>query len=260
MRISESLLNCVVFAGHGDSASFNAKATAFLITYGNFLYLVTARHVAMEFGEDPFTLRFNSKNGGALYHYIDLGESEEQKIFKWYHHHNHHADISILLCGYTDETPDIYCEPIDVKSFVRETCIVASAGCGSMCHVIGLFTFRSGKYRNIPVVHTGYLCAVSDSLELIESNNGGKLSEVEGHLVEISNLGGLSGSPVFVRTDDDQLKFLGVWQGSWDRSTHNQRVPIGMGIVTPAYRLVELLMSYEVSNERAMRGSPLGLG
>ena len=260
MRVPPTLLDCVVFAGYGDAQSFKAVATAFLLSYGKFLYLVTARHVALELGNDPFTLRFNAKNGGAYYLYIDFGADQDQTDFKWFHHLNQQADVSIFLCGPTHEIPDIYCQPIDYSVLVRDTCIVAHAGCGSMCHVIGLFTARSGNYQNIPVVHTGHLCAMADSIELIESDNGGRLFKCEGHLVEISNLSGLSGAPVFVRTDDNELKLLGVWQGSWDSGGANQRVPVGMGIVTPAYRLAELLISYDVNRHRISHGQRIGHG
>ena len=49
-----------------------------------------------------------------------------------------------------------------------------------------------------------------------------------------------------------ELKLLGVWAGSWDKPTSriNERVPVGIGIVTPAYRLIELLDSPPVAENR----------
>jgi hypothetical protein len=51
-----------------------------------------------------------------------------------------------------------------------------------------------------------------------------------------------------------ELKLLGVWQGSWDTNLveKSQRAPIGMGIVTPAYRLIELLNSEPLAENRRL--------
>jgi len=57
-----------------------------------------------------------------------------------------------------------------------------------------------------------------------------------------------------------QLRLLGLWQGSWDAppdqilasepGTGGGRVPIGMGVVVPCYKIVELLDSPEAKKDR----------
>jgi hypothetical protein len=84
---------------------------------------------------------------------------------------------------------------------------------------------------------------------------------IDGYLIESQSLKGLSGSPCFVdptidlvdmpvrfgRTD---LRLLGVWHGSWDAQPDEVlaveqgstlRVPVGMGVVVPAQKLIDLL-------------------
>jgi hypothetical protein len=113
--------------------------------------------------------------------------------------------------------------------------------------------------------------------ELIETKDKttGQTRFVEGYLVEITNLQGLSGAPVFVRSGIQinfpidgggagegilaapNLKLLGVWQGSWEgfSAADDQRVPVGIGIVTPAQKLLEILDSPAlVENRKATFG------
>jgi hypothetical protein len=154
-------------------------------------------------------------------------------------------------------------------------------GTGEMCYVVGLFQFMYGKKRNLPVVHTGNLASLPGD-ELIPVQDwlapelSGKVRRIQGYLVEASNLKGLSGSPVLVRPDvivgDQKVKgkhsvkaytgavfLLGVWQGSWDAPPDEVvaiergeaiRVPVGMGAVVPVHRLIEILDSQPVTEER----------
>ena len=109
----------------------------------------------------------------------------------------------------------------------------------------------------------------------------------EGFLIESQSLAGLSVSAVFTRSDvmfdpsninitaplsrryDSrkvlwprvQLRLLGLWQGSWvlppdeaktaqSRSSGVARVPLGMGVVVPCYKIIELLDQPDVKKSR----------
>jgi hypothetical protein len=153
-------------------------------------------------------------------------------------------------------------------------------GPGDQCYAVGLFRLRAGKGRNLPIVHTGNLAMMPDD-ELIPCQDWSRPEKtrlVEGFLVEMTNLDGLSGSPVFIRPlafdfDPQELipgprfkteatlsranvQLLGIWQGSWDGesavkdSRNRSRVPFGVGVVTPATKLLELLEQPEVASER----------
>jgi hypothetical protein len=63
MRVSDTILNTVVFLGYPSSApgkgGIECIGTGFLLLYDGAAYLVTARHVAEHFGSDPFLIRAN---------------------------------------------------------------------------------------------------------------------------------------------------------------------------------------------------------
>lgn len=269
MRVAHDLLNSVLFFGHGEGDEFRACATGFLLLHKTLAYIVTARHVAEGLGDDPFNIRVNIPQGDHGLFPIDLTQSDEPRL-RWFLHQESCADLAILPFPIDLQELNIKATIILSRGVVEQKNPMSDAGCGDMCHIIGLFTMRAGKRRNIPVVHTGHIACLSDSKELIPSQNNNNLVYVEGHLVEVSNLSGLSGAPVFVRTGlelnvpidgnstrvvtvyGNEMKLLGVWQGSWDRKLLESvdRVPAGMGIVTPAYRLIELLDSEPVETNR----------
>jgi hypothetical protein len=93
--------------------------------------------------------------------------------------------------------------------------------------------------------------------------------EVEAYLVQAQTLEGLSGSPVFIQQFSQipglstpggggvagygDQKLLGIYQGAWDGEPgailsadrnlkgDNLRVPVGMGIIVPGERILELV-------------------
>lgn len=271
MRVPNDLLNCVVFFGHGESEHFKACGTGFILLHDRMIYLVTAGHVAEGLANDPFSIRVNRPGGSHGIFPVDLETLDEPRC-RWFEHPETSVDLAVL--PFPVDMPSQGIEAVALKSsaVVEQKNPMEDAGCGDMCHVIGLFSMRSGIQRNTAVVHTGHIAALSDSKELIPSSfRPGHTTMVEGHLVEVSNLPGLSGAPVFVRggfelslpTDPEgdaliavahkpELKLLGVWQGSWDRNLVDtgQRAPVGMGVVTPAYRLIQLLDSEAVAKNR----------
>jgi hypothetical protein len=63
MRVSDTLLDTVVFLGYPTDApgkgGIDCIGTGFLLFYDGVPHLVTVRHVAEQFGEDPFLIRVN---------------------------------------------------------------------------------------------------------------------------------------------------------------------------------------------------------
>jgi hypothetical protein len=189
----------------------------------------------------------------------------DQKLVKWFTHSDPNVDLAVLPFHLDFDALGVDCVAIQTSGMVENKNPMEDAGCGDFCYVIGLFAKRQGKSQNLPVIHTGHIAMMPHPKELIETvnNTTGQKRFVEGYLVEISNLQGLSGAPVFVRGGVQvnfpvegggsgegimaapTLKLLGVWQGSWDGFSvaDNQRVPVGIGIVTPAQKLLEILDS-----------------
>ncbi len=239
--------------------------------------LVTAKHVEEGLGNDPYYIRFNRIGGGGGLLPIDLGMAGDD-LFKWFAHPIPSVDLAVLPFPVDVAAQGVEAVALKSTASVKLERPMTEAGCGDMCHVIGLFAARAGEARNIAVVHTGHIAAMVDSKELIPTMDQGRITKLEGYLVEISNLSGLSGALVFVRGgvelnvplgDNNQtaivahkpeLRLLGVWAGSWDKpiSPANARAPVGIGIVTPAHRLLELLDSDPVAENRRAWVTKLG--
>ena len=146
----------------------------------------------------------------------------------------------------------------------------ASIGVGDELYVVGLFTRRHGKSKNIPIVRTGTIAAMPD--ELIDEPKTG--IPYHAYLSEIRSIGGLSGSPVFVdlrpgrvvsedSADGGEVQglnqrtifLLGVIRGHWKKGAYEvadmadalnddeERGMLNTGIatVTPIDRLEEIV-------------------
>lgn len=287
MKIDNEARKCVVFLGRGGVQSgddFQADATGFFIMYNDCPYLVTARHFADTYGTDPFSIRVNTKDGGSNILLFDRF-SDPDDI--WWTHSDPSVDIAVALFrwdlqgGIMDQLAVSEAVWLDGSNWTVE-----KIGTGDTCYAIGLFQLMQGKRRNLPIVHTGSIAALpSDELIPIRDRNN-KLTQVSGYLVEMTNLSGLSGSPVFVRSSipvaSDRIEILdgtprltgsaafisapsidvsllGVWVGSWDarpsdvhgaNSPHGVRVPVGLGTVIPAQRILEILEDDGLSKHR----------
>lgn len=272
VRLSEDSRQCVVFLGHASGDDFDAGGTGFIVITDDGLgkYLVTARHVAKQLEGGPFDIRFNS---------IERGESVIAHVddCQWHEHPDEKVDIALTpffppggSIGYM--FPTKHC--LDNRDIQAK-----DIGAGDLVCVVGLFRLLHGNRRNLPVVHTGHIALFPED-ELIpvrdESHPDG-IRYCEGYLVEAQGLPGLSGSPVFVRRSfrttatldggktankiwlHGSLSLLGVWIAAWDAPPgevlsagrpQNIRVPVGMGIVAPAYRLREILEMPEIAQPR----------
>jgi hypothetical protein len=140
---------------------------------------------------------------------------------------------------------------------------------------VGLFTYHAGTQRNMPIVRYGNIAMLPDEPIQVE----GGFADV--YLVEARSIGGLSGSPVFVRKTlalpitsryDNERKieglgrlfFLGMMRGHWDireselnkpSFIHDRQrgVNLGIGMVTPAAKILEVLNHPDLAALRAKR-------
>jgi hypothetical protein len=248
-----------MFLGQVAGGKFEAAGTAFFLMHDNMPYLVTARHVAEQLGDDPFWFRVNSMEGDALNCHADPHEWAEHEI-QWFFHGDSNIDVAALPFGINLNKAGADYVVLSTAEIINP----AAIDTGDICSVIGLFSLHQGAGRITPIVHTGNIAMMPDPQEPIPTEGFGRKWEIEGYLVEISNLQGLSGSPVMVRPtvalqvnkDGTQhitagagrVYLLGVWQGSWEGQSgiggvRQARVPVGMGIVTPIEKLIEILDS-----------------
>lgn len=292
MRIDTAVRRCVVFLGHadfGNDDSFRAAGTGFLLAHEGTRYLATVQHIAREFDDNPFVVRVNCHDGTS--HSVHCDPLEDPDC-RWFAHPNPNIDLAILPWNFSEGAFGLDLLSIDNSMLLRDEQIKElQIDAGDICHAVGLFRLLQGSQRNVPLVHTGNI-AMMAGVEPIPVRdwarpNSGQIRLVDGYLVEMSNLKGLSGAPVLVRPScegvaqtlvrdaaggiagvgkpttfaafDIGVRVLGVWQASWDALPDQvmaleggpaNRVPIGLGTVVPAGRLVELLELDEVVEHR----------
>jgi len=287
VHLAEDARNCVVYLGiPGDTPQdFHIEGTGFFISYGtpSERYLVTAAHVAEIFGGGTWGIRYNTVDGQA-----DVLPIDPLEVGEWRLHPDYpRIDVAVLRLSPSDDS-DI--EPFPSHALATDLKIAEKdLGPGDLAYVVGLFHLLHGRMKNRPFVHTGNI-AMHPEGELIPTEEWrkeilDKLSDkdriptidIEGHLLEVHTLPGSSGSPVFARRtifgmrddpsspDSPQVKtwrygtvwLLGVWHGAWKGRPDDVYnlppgtiVPIGVGIVSPAERLLEILEGPELTRQR----------
>jgi hypothetical protein len=138
-------------------------------------------------------------------------------------------------------------------------------GVGDELYVVGLFTKRHGKSKNIPIVRTGIISAMPD--EPIDDPLTGV--PYHAYLAELRSIGGLSGSPVFVelgpgRVAGDEVQgleertfyLLGLIRGHWPKKEYEvadfavdtdeqHMLNTGIAAVTPIGKLSDIVYCEE---------------
>ena len=277
MRVADDLRRAVVFFGFADSAAVGGIAcvgTGFLVTYEGQGYLVTCGHLARPLESVPFLIRVNRNDGGS--------QNLPADGMKWFHHPDPSVDVSISPL-WLPILPQLSVKYIEGENIILDprSFILGDIGVGNATYTIGLFRLMSGQKRNLPIVHYGSIAMVPSDEKIpvrdwLAPAGVKRTRFVEGYLVESQSLGGLSGSPVFVRPDfglkglpqdhkvpmrtgADGVIVLGIWQGAWDSppdevmaAEHGKeaRVPVGVGIVIPGHRIKEVFDMDDVKAHR----------
>ena len=286
MRLDDDLRKTVVFFGVEDDTpgkgGINCVGTGFLLSYDTCGYLVTAKHLAHGLGDNPFLIRMNKKDGSSANLPADN--------VRWYEHPDLNVDVAAIPFTMPNYTLlDVLYLPAEAVLADDNAINSNMVGVGDLTYTVGLFRLLSGQRRNLPIVHSG-IVAMMPGDERIPVRDWrppyGKIF-VEGYLVETGALAGLSGSPVFMHPTTNfstlpanflpdprfsdpgraralapsvQIGLLGLWQSSWDappdevlavQAGGGVRVPVGMGIVVPAQKIIETLEQEEL---KAMRG------
>jgi hypothetical protein len=278
MRVPDEVLGCVVFVGRiitsGSQERRVPSGTAFIVTVPSeqfpdmgYTYLVTARHVAKKLSlGGPWFVRCNLVGDGIREATAADGEG-------WWYHPTEAETVDAAAHEMpTANELDFRHVPISMfatKDVIRRHDI----GPGEVVFLTGLFTKMAGKARNIPLVRLGNIAMMpSEKVSGVRIDNRGVESEV--YLVEARSLGGLSGSPVFVRETvyvpitagtgeghrkvDAQMPggffLLGLMHGHWDIKAEDFNeiqiappradelaVNVGIALVVPAEKIREIL-------------------
>lgn len=268
MRIPDDVLKCVCFlcvrkpTPEGEVYSYGG--TAFFVVLPNevdsaysHIYMVTARHcvdMAAKFG--PLFLRLNAVTGGAG---MVLINSE------WVMSENPSVDVAVLPFAPPQDRYDYKFFAQDIL-LTDEKIAEHGVGPGDNLVVTGLFTERSGKERNFPIVRSGIIAAMPGE-PLVDEDTG---LEYPAYIAEVRSIGGLSGSPVLVSLEpgrvhpgtnkivlERRMFLLGIIRGHWDYAKKKvfafsddelKAVNMGMALVTPISELSKIL-----SGEKLMR-------
>lgn len=283
VRVTDDVRKSVVFFGYADTSrpsGIVCIGTGFLLIYKGGPYLVTAKHLSHQLGADPFLLRVNRKDGTA--------ENLHADGVQWFDHSDPEVDASAtpLHIGNDTAYAAMYLSG-DEMLLSPEKLIQEDIGIGSLTYTVGLFRLLSGERRNLPICHFGAVAALPEDerIPIVDWTDpaGKRRLRVEGYLVESQSIGGLSGSPVFVRPElgtsmghllkrtsggndpmppvtlpRNQVRLLGLWQGAWEAPADEIRaaqtgtnvVPVGMGVVVPGHKLIELLEREDVTKKR----------
>lgn len=306
MRVPDEIRKSVLFIGiKGDMPEYEWRGTGYLISSEDsqvlfkrteeykgievesvgsmpFMFLATARHVAEALEGKEFALRINTKNGA---HTTIEGHADQ----KWWYHPTEKKYVDAAVTTFFPPSLrelDIFW--VELKDFADEEIIRnAELGVGDEVFIAGLFTEVQETTQNVPIVRIGNLAMMPG--EKIPFKDG-KL--IDAYLVESRSIGGLSGSPVFVRqtikmkgytaskmfvnSKSEELPnnevvylsglgrtyFLGSMIGHWDAPTgfhfpKQETVNMGISPMVPAHKIKEILQQPELLEEVKRMGREL---
>ena len=232
MRIPDRLLKCVGFVSRYEpddegGSRLRFGGTAFIVGVlmdGNvgLAHIVTAKHVAEAIEPGEAVITMNAKDGMSL--------SLRTGSQKWFFHPTERDSVDVAVMPFGSPRFNEYdIEWIPEEVFATDQRIADfEIGLGDELFIIGLFTRFFGRTTLTPIVRTGNIAMMSKDRLPIQG-----FGEMEVYLAEGRSIGGLSGSPVFVRntvktpmqTADGKLTamsglggshLLGLVHGHWD--------------------------------------------
>jgi len=295
MRVPDEIRKSVVFIGvKEDLPEWEWKGTGYIIAVPEpnfifnevlehrgkkfegqasypFLFLATARHVAEKLEGRDFAFRANKIDGSIA---IIEGHADQ----KWWYHptEKQYVDAAVTIF-FPPNLRGLDINWVGTDIFADEEIIKeAELGVGDEVFMAGLFTKVNETSKNIPIVRIGNLAMMPG--EKIPFNDG-KL--IDAYLVESRSIGGLSGSPVFIRqtilhrgftasghylnsrhkplpenevvyvSGLGRIYFLGSAIGHWDAATgfpltQNEAVNMGISPVVPAHKIMEIIAQPEL--------------
>jgi hypothetical protein len=268
VRIADKLLKCVGFVSRYEpddesGSRLRFGGTAFIVGVMmegkvGLAHLVTAKHVAEAIEPGEAVIAMNTKDGMPL----SLRTGNQ----KWFYHPTEKDSVDVAVMPFGSPRFNEYdIEWIPEEVFATDQRIADfEIGLGDELFIIGLFTRFFGRTTLTPIVRTGNIAMIPKETLPIEG-----FGEMEVYLAEGRSIGGLSGSPVFVRNTVKTLMqtaggkptamaglggshLLGLVHGHWDiplsfTPAQAEAVNMGVSIIVPAKKILETLHSPELS-------------
>jgi hypothetical protein len=268
MRVPDQFLKCVAFIAeviHVDTtgADLDHQATGFIVSVPSALpgtsypFFVTAKHTARALVGRSMCILVNDKKGGVAQ--VDvMGHS-------WFMHPSDPSvDVAVIPCVLNPQL-DVISVGTAGSFLTKELLKEKRIGIGDEVFAVGLFAPAAGAKRNMPIVRHGNIAMLPDEPIQVESG----FAEV--YLIEARSIGGLSGSPVFVRQTlamdggpdrsgrqrslcgtSSECLLLGLVHGHWDIRESDLNKPsfvhdsqrgvnLGIAVVVPAHKILEVI-------------------
>ena len=264
MRVPYEVRQCVVFVGlpvtmQGGQQILRFQGTAFFVSVPsesiqglNYIYLVTAKHVATKLEGKTFMVRINTKDGRSK---LIVGQGTRWR----YHATDESVDVALIPFAPPEE---FEYKHIPISMFLLDDTIQGKGiGTGDEVFITGLFAHLTGSARNLPIVRMGNIAMMPG--EPVPTREFG---DIEAYLIEARSIGGLSGSPAFVRETVSvglgSFYLMGLMHGHWDIPAQRNedtmqvdedtygRVNMGIAIVVPAKKILEVLNQPQLIERR----------
>lgn len=272
MRIPDVVLHCVVFFGIRKDGKERLAGTGFFIAAPSkavpslsHTYITTAKHVIVALEQKVLEgwqafIRINLKNGS--YHDVPFKENTT-----WTYHpaEPDSVDVAVRPWGPPEQVAQFV--PIHVDIFLTEEGVRnLEVGIGDEVFFPGLFTMIKGTKKNMPIVRMGNIAMIPDE-KVVQSRAFGL---IDAYLVEARSIGGFSGSPVFVKHNENKFYALGLVHGHWpvdseeiedaiseDLTKTIHKVNMGIAIIIPASKILETLNHPDLVANRNQRDHEL---
>lgn len=214
MRVPDQVLKTAVFLGIDGPSGREYGGTGYIVAVDYspeylftapmeptisafrypFRFLVTAAHVAERLEGVDFYIRANGLDGSLL----ELKQDCENAKW-WYHPTDRNSVDAAAMLLPTETAIRLDIESIAASMFVGEHTIKeGNLGVGDEVFIAGLFKKAKGASRNIPIIRTGNVAMVPK--EKIPFPTRERPEQwIYADLLELRSIGGLSGSPVFIR-------------------------------------------------------------
>jgi hypothetical protein len=259
MRVPDQISKCVLFVGMPELEPEPYHGTSYIVTVpgrnqNHFAFLVTARHVAEKLQGKNFYIRANKRNGG-------MAELRGLADNPWWYHPTERESVDCAVTLFApSQIRELDVEHIPIDLFLDDQKTKEhNVGVGDDVFIAGLFTKVADTSRNIPIVRTGNVAMIPGEEIYFHDRF------IAANLIESRSIGGLSGSPVFVRPtlqmkigeEDGQpvianapgrIFFFGSVIGHWEvpsedfKITVAEAVNMGIAPVVPAQKIREVIM------------------
>lgn len=271
LHVGSTVQRTVAFIGvshAGSAGGIHCTGTAFLMHYKGHGYIVTARHCVEEYEGREYLIRVNKGDHGANLLVMNK---------RWHYHDDEAIDVAVCPMNLTVGR-GFQCEYMTEDILLTETAM-SSVDVGQICYTVGLFRYIAGVERNLPLVYTGNIALFSETYIPVWLRGRQKAVKLWGSLIQTPGIHGASGSPVFVREPivfgDDymivsrHIKLFGVLASAWflppdpeGRAEFGAKVgdtvPVGLGVVVQAPRIIEVLEGEELRAQREREPSMPG--